>query len=232
MAVVIWVPLSSRPWNRLLKIREAKWTGIFFGAGSVGADFTLPVVFHIADDPNLTTDQEIIDALTDLNDAFGKTGPYSVSLGADTKIRCCLAKKDPDGGIITGITRTVSFFGNDLNKSIEDARLKNHISWDPEHYINIWYVRNIHDENFVYFTCSQWRRIGTEGYATMPAMRADSTDGIVVSKFGPVLAHEMGHYLGFTTLLREAAIGLPTKRDRVCDTPPTLLPALLLHRSG
>jgi hypothetical protein len=92
-----------------------------------------------------------MDALTDLNDAFGKTGPYSVSLGADTKIRFCLAKKDPDGGITNGITRTVSFFGNDLNKSIEDTRLKNLISWDPEHYINIWYVRNIYDENFVFF---------------------------------------------------------------------------------
>ena len=60
-----------------------------------------------------------------LNNAFSRSGAYSASAGADTKLRFCIVKKDPNGGITTGITRTTSFFSNSLNKDIEDARLKN-----------------------------------------------------------------------------------------------------------
>lgn len=72
---------------------------------------TLPVVFHIVDDnPYAFSDAQVDAAIKDLNDAFSKSGAYAGSSGVDTRIRFCLAKKDPDGGITNGITRTVSFF--------------------------------------------------------------------------------------------------------------------------
>ena len=184
---------------------------------------TLPVVFHIADDnPYAFTDAQVASAIQDLNDAFSKSGPYAASTGADTRIRFCLAKKDPDGGITTGITRTESFFSNDLNPVIEDAKLKNLVQWDPSQYINIWYIKNMHLEIMARFQCGVWMRMYAGGYATMPP-GGGPTDGIVVTGLGVMLAHEMGHYLG----LYHTFEGLDcrnancnTEGDRVCDTPP------------
>lgn len=214
--------------NPAFKTKEAQMNReILSQPVTLDAEITLPVVFHIIEGDSIpTTDLDIINALNDLNDAFSKSGNYASSNGVDTKIRFCLAKKDPEGGITTGITRTRSFFGNDLNQWTEDARVKNLVEWDPLHYINIWYVKNIHYENYVYYTCSimdgtQWRRIGTQGYATMPPQK-DSLSGIVVSTFGPILAHEMGHYLGLYHTF-EGGCGnndCQLNGDRVCDTPP------------
>ena len=160
------------------------------------ATVTLPVVIHIINEnPNAVTDQQIIDGLKDLNDAFSKSGAYSASAGVDTKIGFCLAKTDPDGGITTGITRTTSFFSNDLNALIEDRRLKNLIQWDPSRYINIWIINNMHYEIFAQFNCGNWVRLNGGGYATMPP-NGGALDGIVITAFGRLLAHEMGHYLG------------------------------------
>ena len=68
-------------------------------------EVTLPVVFHIiGEDQSLIPDQMITDALRDLNEAFSKTGVYALGDGVDTKIRFCLAKTGPDGGITGTVT--------------------------------------------------------------------------------------------------------------------------------
>ena len=156
-----------------------------------------------------------------MNDAFSKSGIYSASPGADTKIRFCLSKKDPDGGNSTGITRTTSFFSTHLNMDIEDARLKNLIQWDPSRYINIWLVTGIDGEAYADFICGSWYRLGVGGYATMPP-GSGSLDGIVVTGFGALLAHEMGHYLGLYHTFEGGCTNnnCLTDGDRVCDTPP------------
>jgi gliding motility-associated-like protein len=184
---------------------------------------TLPVVVHIVNlNPSLVSDGSIISAISELNDAYGKTGKYSASVGADTKIRFCLAKKDPNGGISTGITRTTSYFGRSLNPVIEDKRLKNTIQWDPARYINVWYVADMELETVTKFECGKWIRMNGGGYATMPPASPE-IDGIVVTAFGSQLVHEMGHYLG----LYHTFEGLNCKNndctvdgDKVCDTPP------------
>ena len=187
------------------------------------ADVVLPVVIHIINDnPFAINDQQVIDGLQDLNDAFSKSGAYAASAGADTKIGFCLAKTDPDGGITNGITRTTSYFSNDLNALIEDRRLKNLIQWDPARYINIWLITGMHYEVFFQFSCGTWNRLNAGGYATLPP-NAGPLDGIVITGFGRLLAHEMGHYLGlYHTFegLNCANGNCKTDGDRVCDTPP------------
>ncbi|MBL7763127.1 MAG: hypothetical protein JNL23_06835, partial [Chitinophagaceae bacterium] len=196
----------------------------------MAVDYTLPVVFHvISSNPSAVTDAQLIAALADLNDAFAKTGAYiggdnPATPGVDTRIRFCLAQKDPDGGNTTGITRTESFF-TDFDMDIEDSRMKNLIQWDPSRYINIWYVTDIKSEIMALFSCGVWTRLKAGGYATMPP-GGGATDGIVVTGFGPLLAHEMGHYLGlYHTFegLNCANANCNSQGDRVCDTPPDRL---------
>ena len=186
----------------------------------------LPVVFHIIhQDPLSVNNQVILDALTALNDAFAKRGNYATSMGVDTKIRFCLSQKDPDGGTTTGITRTKSFFSTHLNPVIEDARLKNLVQWDPARYINIWYVTGMDMEGFADFLCGAWSRTAVAGYATLPP-GGNSLDGIVVSGFGNLLTHEMGHYLGlYHTFEGRNCVNnnCAMDGDRVCDTPPDRL---------
>ncbi|MGZ5134279.1 MAG: M43 family zinc metalloprotease, partial [Flavitalea sp.] len=188
----------------------------------LGDTITLPVVFHIINNnPNSITDMQITNALQELNEAFSKSGKYSGSAGVDTKIRFCLSQKDPDGGNSTGITRTKSFFSTNLNKDIEDARLKNLIQWDPSKYINIWLVSSIDAEAYADFACGSWFRLGMAGYSTMPP-GGGPLDGIVVTGFGVLLAHEMGHYLGLYHTFEGWCTNndCTTDGDRVCDTPP------------
>ncbi len=206
-----------------LQTREAKMNeDILHFSTTLGESYTVSVVFHIiSEDPAIIPDQLILDGLKDLNDAFAKTGIYVGSAGADTKIHFCLAQKDPDGGNSSGITRTKSFYG-DFDQDIEDGRVKNLVQWDPKKYINIWYVEGIRSETLPRFSCGKWSRRYEGGYATIPT-GPDSTDGIVVTAFGALMAHEMGHYLGlYHTFegLNCANNNCATEGDRVCDTPP------------
>ena len=110
----------------------------------------------------------------------------------------------------------------DLNALIEDRRLKNLIQWDPSRYINIWIINNMHYEIFAQFNCGTWVRLNGGGYATMPP-NGGALDGIVITAFGRLLAHEMGHYLGlYHTFegLNCANGNCKTDGDRICDTPP------------
>ena len=182
----------------------------------------LPVVFHIlADDPYAIPDQTILDGLKELNDAFAMRGPWSASIGVDTKIRFCLAQKDPDGGNTTGITRVVTHWGNHVNTPAEDARMKATAQWDPARYINIWYVRSIEWEIIAEFSCGVWTRLRAGGYATFPPGGGES-DGIVITAFGNLIAHEMGHYLGLYHTFEGYCnnFNCLLNGDRVCDTPP------------
>lgn len=183
---------------------------------------TLPVVVHIISYfPNLISDATVINAVKDLNDAFANMGIYASPTGTNTRIKFCLAHIDPDSGTTSGITRTTSFFSTYMNGHIEDARLKNLIQWPPESYVNIWYIQSMEVFISSQFMCGGWNISKAGGYATLPPA-GGLIDGIVVTKFGTMLAHEMGHYLGLYHTFQGGCknIDCTTDGDMVCDTPP------------
>ncbi|TDW99225.1 M43 family zinc metalloprotease [Dinghuibacter silviterrae] len=186
-------------------------------------DYTLPVVFHIVGtNPSAVTDAQIVAAVQDLNDAFAHTGVYATGPGANTHIHFCLAQTDPLGGNTTGITRTTSFLG-DEEADMEDDKVKGLVDWDPTHYVNIWVVSTLKKEDIALFQCGAWVRMNEGGYATMPPSAGSTLDGIVVTGFGKLLAHEMGHYLGLYHTFQGMDCknnNCATDGDMVCDTPP------------
>ncbi len=183
----------------------------------------IPVVFHvISKDPAAITDAQLISALNNLNEAFSHTGAYAAGPGANTGISFCLAQIDPNGGMTTGITRTESVL-SDADADIENLRLKTLATWDPTQYCNIWVIDSLREEIYPGFNCGQWSRVKEGGYATASNGTAIG-DGIVITGFGQLLAHEMGHYL---SLLHTFRLGdcsnnnCDTDGDGVCDTPPS-----------
>ncbi len=182
---------------------------------------TLPVVFHIVHDNGAEniSDDRVLAALEHLNQAFAHIGYYAQNgPGDDVQFRFCLARRTPEGGATSGITRTPSVLT--VHAQSEDT-LKNLIRWEPTRYVNIWIVRSI---------SSSGPYPVLAGYATLPFSHGAPYDGIVIDadyvgvspQNDAVLAHEMGHYLG---LYHTFEGGCQNQNclldgDRVCDTPP------------
>jgi hypothetical protein len=183
----------------------------------------IPVVFHvISQNPSAVTDLQIANALNDLNEAFSHSGAYASGPGANTGISFCLAQVAPDGGITNGITRTESVL-SDFDADIENLRMKDLVIWDPKKYCNIWIVDSLREEIYPSYSCGVWSRTKEGGYATASSGTMLG-DGIVVTGFGQLLAHEMGHYLSLlhTFLLGDCSNGnCNVDGDGVCDTPPS-----------
>lgn len=192
---------------------------------NTNAVVTLPVVVHvihngdaIGEGENIT-DAQVMSQITVLNQDFrkmaGTPGHNTNPVGADTEIQFCLAQRDPQGNISTGIVRHV-FGWNTMTRSHIEL-LKTLTQWDPEKYINIWVVRSIMAEGgmpllgYAQFPTNS----GLPGLSFPGLPTAANTDGIVMayeafgssdiypqgSYFpgkdkGHTCTHEMGHFLG------------------------------------
>lgn len=190
--------------------------------GSQTENFYIPVVVHVITDVSETgiSDEQIIQGIQDLNDAFANAGAYYDSESADTHIRFCLAQQDPVGLPTTGINRRTSYLSTVYMES-QDELLKAEIQWDSHLYLNIWLVTEIYSSSL---------GANVAGYATLPYMHGTALDGIVNEArwFGSstdnskVHIHEAGHFLGlYHTFQGGCSNGDCTSDgDLVCDTPP------------
>lgn len=187
------------------------------GAQKQGAVYTIPVVVHLIHAGFPISNQQVLDAIEQLNQAFRNLGPYNQGVGADVEIEFCLAQRDTNGNLTNGITRTITNLAN-VNMATQDLQMKNLSRWDPTRYLNIWVVNHIFGNGSV------------AGYATLPGAHGLPVDGIVIDNeyFGTrfqnssVLAHEAGHYLGLyhTFEGRCPNNNCLLDGDQVCDTPP------------
>lgn len=185
----------------------------------------LPVVFHIIHQnggENLS-DQNVLNALQNLNDGFANRASYDQGSGIDTRIQFCLAKVDPEGNSTTGINHVYA----DLPKvipEIHDQFLKSLIIWDPTRYINIWVVKKV--QMFIEFDQCENPDLEVAGYATLPDAHGSSADGIVMeaNALKDAIVHEMGHYLGLYHTFHKGCANndCSADGDLICDTPPQL----------
>ena len=184
---------------------------------------TIPVVVHViykTSSQNISTAQ-VQSQIDILNEDFRKLNsdaslvPSAFSgVAADCEIEFCLAVRDPNGNITTGITRTYtttsSFSGY---TSMKYSSSGGHNAWNTSDYLNIW-VCNLSS--------------GLLGFATFPGGNA-STDGVVCDyayfgdigtatypyHLGRTATHEVGHYLNLWHIWGNSNCG----NDYCNDTP-------------
>lgn len=163
--------------------------------------YVIPVVVHIMTDGGQeenVTPQQVISQIDVLNEDYNRYGRgYNADpLGADVKIRFCLATLDPDGKPTPGF-EYVPYPGTaNVDPYTEDDALKAAANWDPKRYLNIYVVRRIGGAT-------------VKGYAFFPdEVGGTVKDGVVIDyryfgalagtsfSLGRTCTHEVGHYLG------------------------------------
>jgi len=220
---------------------------------------TVPVVFHIVYNPNISasaqmntkiTSTVINDVIARLNADYSKTTTTGVrsafqSLIANTQIQFCLANRDANGAVTTGIVRattTQNYFDSNSSSTTNGAdamktSANGSLGWDHLKYVNIW-LCDITDNMTL---CSQgctagYAYIGTTNQSSLPDVQGGiMIDGIVLDynmglfqnpgttdlTIGRSVSHEMGHYFGLdhTFSSNSTACNL-SNDDGFSDTPP------------
>ena len=184
---------------------------------------TIPVVVHVIykNSSQNISDAQIFSQIDILNEDFRMNNSDASSVpsafagaAADCEIEFCLAVRDPNGNITTGITRTYtttsSFSGY---TSMKYSSTGGQDAWNTSDYLNIW-VCNLAS--------------GLLGFATFPGGNS-STDGVVCDyayfgntgtatspyDLGRTATHEVGHWLNLYHIWGDSYCG----NDYVSDTP-------------
>lgn len=202
---------------------QKKLTNVFKKASSDSLR-TIPVVVHIIHNGGSEniSDAQVQSQIQILNEDYGKiTGTNGDGNGVDTKVRFCLANKDPNGNCTNGIVRIKSPLTN--HQSYQRALMKELSFWDNTRYLNIYVVKSINGN------------VG--GYSSFPGGPPDE-DGVVVrhnlfgntgtasSGVGRTTTHELGHWFGlYHTFNNGCGTDVCTDGDYVCDTPPQASPS-------
>ncbi len=203
---------------------------------SINTVYTIPVVVHVIYNPNQLniSDAQIQSQIDVLNEDFSRTNanasntplPFA-SIASATNFQFCLAKRDPNGALTTGIERrqtSIQAFGpDDQMKFYTSGGLD---AWDVDKYLNIW-VCNLQDRIL--------------GYGDIPTSMHTNTFGAVVkdSAFGRIgtvihpynlgrtCTHEISHCLDLYHVWGDADSCMGT--DFVSDTPNQLEPTYGCH---
>ena len=189
--------------------------------------YSIPTVVHVVyrNATENISNAQVISQIDALNKDFRKLNPDVsqvpsawTGLAADVGIEFCLANRDPQGNLTTGITRTsssqASFDISNENMKFDNSGGKS--AWPTDQYLNIW-VCNL-DGTLL-------------GYAQFPGQGSPSTDGVVIDfddfgttgtatppfNLGRTATHEVGHWLGLYHIWGDEP--QCSQDDGVSDTP-------------
>lgn len=188
----------------------------------------IPTVVHVmyADEADSIPPSRVKSQIRVLNEDFGRygNGTNNFDQSSDTKIRFCLANKNPDGDQTNGII--YKQVNNDTIRIENQMALKNQSRWPSDQYLNIWVVEKITSDRIESGSGS------LSGFAPLPRRKAgEPSDGVVVvndyfgennDRFygeGKTASHEVGHYLDLFHTWGPGANSGCTDDDGVDDTP-------------
>ncbi|MCC6840803.1 MAG: hypothetical protein IT230_11645, partial [Flavobacteriales bacterium] len=190
--------------------------------------YIIPLVFHVLLDPSSSTDDHnvsddlIHDQVERLNEDFrmangtaGIVDPF-VPIAGNMRIQFQLATLDPFGNCTNGIDRITSL------RSTQAADFSKLNPWFREHYVNIWVIKALEQNN---------PGSTTLAYSQLPAFVQDPIgalrDGVImlssqVHGGSTTLTHELGHFLNLMhTWGGDNQPGVACGDDNVEDTPRT-----------
>lgn len=212
--------------------------------------YTIPVVFHIMGNLNVT-DQAFVTLMDYVNNDYAKTGadistinPSFSSLYVDSEIRFALAQKDPNGNCTNGIIRHPSdnMYWSQSSPAYNYSGTGTN-RWPTNKYLNIYIVECIASSTY---SCPTTGGAYIGGYTYLPGgtpytANGNMGDAIVllrnqVNVSGPsdarTISHEIGHWLNLSHTFGSSnnpkfdPSNMPTapvtcSTDNVADTPPT-----------
>jgi hypothetical protein len=175
----------------------------------------IPVVFHLIGDL-VTTDPSFAASniqlrINKLNEEYRKIA-NPLGDGVDTEIEFCLAQKDANGNVTSGIVNVTGTLGPYCLTN--DATIKTFSHWDPSKYLNIWIcnLTNCVEKSWgsdpaMYFTNSNTSLKYRDGVVCDPGFFNTT-----------VLTHEIGHWLNLKHLCSNT-MNTCTFDDFCGDTP-------------
>lgn len=201
-----------------------QWVAAHPQGSGARAVYTIPVVVHVV--YNTTTenisDAQVQSQIAVLNKDFSRTNTDAAntpavwqSIAANTEIQFCLATRDPNAALTTGITRTYTATTSfTTNNNVKFSSTGGKDAWSPDKYLNIW-------------VCDL---SGIIGYAQFPGGNL-ATDGVVIDyqafgttgtasnpfHLGRTATHEVGHWLNLKHIWGDESAC--TGSDLVGDTP-------------
>ncbi len=221
--------------------------------------YTIPVVVHVmhtgepVGDSLNPTDETILKSINNLNEIYSGNSLGASSGTGETNFRFELAKSDQLGNCTNGITRhdlssyvdysnhgvrPLSSISSNYTLGLTDATLKSIEWWDNTKYINIYLVKKINGNGFLYINNNE----NTSGYSMWLSGYVPATDGIVIKthfihytqfpttsiQIKNMLGHEMGHMLNLYHVFEDDLIlclapiqpSCNNSGDKVCDTKP------------
>jgi PKD repeat protein len=182
------------------------WITNNYDASAKKAIIIIPVVAQIWKTTGQVPDSRVTEQIDRLNADFGRTNTDAGNTPAqfsavDTEIQFCLANKDPQGNVSTGIVRKTPG-GSPAQNGGPDL-------WDTDKYLNL----------FVYDMGA-----GLLGFTYLASQAPNNAVHIGTSYFGNTggqfgmgrtASHEVGHWLNLEHIWGDANCG----NDQVADTP-------------
>lgn len=194
------------------------------GPENLGDDLrAIPVVVHVihnGDAENISKAQ-IERQIEILNEDYGKLpGTPGDGAGADTRVRFCLAKIDPQGRCTDGIVRLKTPLT--AHQPVDRSSLKKLSFWDNARYLNMYVVKSI-TNNVGGYSSFPYSPPEEDGLVVRNDLFGDT--GTAATAGGRTTTHEVGHWLGlYHTFNGGCGRDTCSDGDYVCDTPPVANP--------